>query len=167
MLLTGCGSSAYPTPVGSTTAARSSSVPGSVLPLLSRCHANGVLPDPVCTPGSINPTVTQATIGATICVKGWTATIRPSVGFTNKLKAQSMKDYGYADINPKDYEEDHRVPLEVGGAPMDSANLWAERGSIPNPKDRVENRVHADVCAGRITLAQGQAVFLGDWTTYR
>ena len=29
------------------------------------------------TPGVVNPDVTQATIGSTICVSGWTSTIRP------------------------------------------------------------------------------------------
>jgi hypothetical protein len=31
-------------------------------------------------------------------------------------------------------------------------------------KDRLENRIHELVCARAITLGQGQAAFLGDWT---
>jgi hypothetical protein len=41
------------------------------------CAARGALPDPACTPGALNPDVTPATIGATICMSGWTATVRP------------------------------------------------------------------------------------------
>ena len=33
----------------------------------------GQLPDPRCTPGSIDPHVTQADIRSTICKKGWTS----------------------------------------------------------------------------------------------
>ena len=37
---------------------------------------HGQLPDPRCTPGSIDPHVTQADIRSTICKKGWTASGR-------------------------------------------------------------------------------------------
>src|SRR5947209_3037701 len=84
------------------------------------------LPDPACTPGALNPDVTQSTIGSTICVSGWTATIRPSTSYTNKLKVQGIADYGYTDTSLSDYEEDHFLPLELGGAPKDPKNLWPE-----------------------------------------
>ncbi|MGW4529241.1 hypothetical protein [Amycolatopsis sp. NPDC004378] len=46
--------------------------------ITSTCsQADLPLPDPACTPGALNPDVTQASIGSTICVSGWTATIRP------------------------------------------------------------------------------------------
>jgi len=60
------------------------------------------LPDPSCTPGVTNPAVTQSTIGSTICVSGWTATVRPPTSYTNPLKVQGIKDYGYSDTNAKD-----------------------------------------------------------------
>lgn len=45
----------------------------------------------------------------------------------------------YGDPTPiSTYEEDHLIPLELGGAPSDVRNLWPERGTSPNPKDRVE-----------------------------
>lgn len=95
------------------------------------------LPDPVCTPGVTNPDVTQGSIGSTICKSGWTKTIRPPVSYTNKLKAQGIKDYGYTDTNMSDYEEDHFLPLELGGAPRDPKNLWPEPhdgDKTPTPK---------------------------------
>lgn len=42
----------------------------------------GDLPDPQLTPGVTNPDVTQATIDKTICVPGWTKTIRPPASYT-------------------------------------------------------------------------------------
>ena len=44
--------------------------------------AQSALPDPTRTPGALNPEVTQATIGATICVRGWTQTVRPPQQYT-------------------------------------------------------------------------------------
>jgi hypothetical protein len=35
------------------------------------------LPSRTLTPGATNPAVTQATIHQTICVRGWTASMRP------------------------------------------------------------------------------------------
>ena len=47
--------------------------------------AQSALPDPARTPGALNPEVTQATIGATICVRGWTQTVRPPQAYTRAL----------------------------------------------------------------------------------
>lgn len=126
------------------------------------------LPDPACTPGALNPDVTQSTIGSTICVSGWTATIRPSTSYTNKLKTQGIVDYGYSDTSLSDYEEDHFLPLELGGAPKDPKNLWPEphAGSENSAsKDSVENAVKKAVCAGKATLSAAQHAMLDDWTT--
>ena len=126
------------------------------------------LPDPSCTPGALNPDVTQSTIGSTICVSGWTATVRPSTSYTNKLKTQGIADYGYSDTSLSDYEEDHFLPLELGGAPKDPKNLWPEPHSGDEnsySKDSVENKVKKAVCADQVTLADAQDAMLTDWTT--
>src|SRR5436190_23881636 len=75
------------------------------------------LPDPSCQPGTYNPDVTQSTIDTTICVSGWTATVRPPSSYTTALKVKQIAEYGYSDTSTADYEEDHLVPLELGGAP--------------------------------------------------
>jgi len=137
-------------------------VPGS-------CHAGGaglyVLPDPRCTPGAVNPNVTQANIGSTICKSGWTATVRPPESYTEPLKEQQLGAYGLP--GPvSNYEEDHLIPLELGGSPAGPANLWPERGGSPNPKDAVENAGREAVCAGRIPLAVAQRAIAADWITF-
>jgi hypothetical protein len=131
----------------------------------TRCHARagGRLPDSRCAPGGASSLVTQENIGATICVRGYTKTVRPPSSYTSALKRKQIKQYGYADTNPSHYEEDHLVSLELGGAPSDPLNLWPERGKSPNPKDRVENQLHAAVCASQITLAEAQSVIRTDW----
>lgn len=129
------------------------------------CKINGVLPDKNCTPGSIDPRVTQENIQQTICVSGYSGKVRPSATYTNKLKIQQIKEYGYADTNPKIYEEDHLISLELGGNSTDPRNLWPEPGGAPNPKDKIENLCHKKVCNGQISLADAQKQIATNWPT--
>ena len=71
-----------------------------------------VVADPVRTPGVLNPDVTQATIGSTICRRGWTHTIRPPVEYTNALKKKQMRTYAESG-RLSDYQEDHLISLEL------------------------------------------------------
>lgn len=121
------------------------------------------LPDQKCTPGAINPTVTQADIKDTICKSGWTKTVRPRVSVTNRIKQQIDKAYGLP-TNTKG-ELDHDVSLELGGAPDDPRNLWVEPGKIPNPKDAVENKLNQAVCSGLVPLATAQHAIATNWVT--
>ncbi|MFL6078059.1 MAG: hypothetical protein ACJ73S_32235 [Mycobacteriales bacterium] len=127
------------------------------------------LPDPACQPGAYNPDVTQSTIGKTICVSGWTSTVRPPTSYTDPLKVQQIGEYGYSDTSTSDYEEDHLVPLELGGAPRDPANLWPEPhaaydGFTSSDKDRLENKLKSEVCAGTLTLSTARGEIATDWT---
>jgi hypothetical protein len=135
-------------------------------PPVGSCHAVGIgvysRPDPRCTPGSLNPRVTQATIGRTVCRAGWTATVRPPEAVSEAEKRASMLTYG--DTRPiSDYEYDHFVPLELGGASNDPRNLWPEWGGAPNPKDNVENELRRAVCDHRMTLARAQQAIVANW----
>ena len=132
----------------------------------SACTSRGGLPDPTCTPGALNPSVTQATIGKTICVRGWTATVRPPTSYTNPLKLKLMAKYGDG-TDTSQVELDHLVPLELGGAPSSVLNLWPEPWNGPtgaHTKDQTENRLKADVCAGRTLLSAAQHAIATDWT---
>jgi hypothetical protein len=121
-----------------------------------------VLPDPSCTPGATDPAVTQATIDRTICVSGWTSTIRPPENYTENLKRQQMTAYGDT-ASISSYEEDHLIPLELGGSPTSPQNLWPEPGASPNPKDAVEDAARSAVCDGRLTLAAAQQSIASNW----
>jgi len=86
--------------------------------------AGAILPNSARTPGATNPAVTQANIGQTICVSGYTATIRPDSSITTELKKEQLAS-GYAykgDTATGAYEEDHLISLEIGGAPNVEAN---------------------------------------------
>jgi hypothetical protein len=68
----------------------------------------------------------------------------------------------------RDGELDHRVPFWAGGT-TDRANLWPERGRIPNPKDELESYVYRRVCTGRpspMRLRTARRIFQGNWVAY-
>jgi hypothetical protein len=137
-------------------------------PAPGSCHTTGTglysRPDPRCTPGALNPRVTQANIGRTICKRGWTASVRPPERVTEPEKLASMAAYG--DRRPTaDYEFDHFVPLELGGATNDPRNLWPESGASPNPKDTVESALNRRVCDRQMTLALTQREIVSNWVS--
>jgi hypothetical protein len=83
---------------------------------------------------------------------------------------QNVKDavyaeYGIPSHEPGQYEVDHLIPLEVGGA-NDIANLWPEAAE-PTPgyhqKDEVENYLHDQICSGKLPLQQAQNEVAADW----
>jgi hypothetical protein len=126
------------------------------------------LPNPSMTPGALNPAVTQATIARTICVPGYTKTIRPPESYTEPLKRKLIAEYGYSDRRLGDYELDHLVSLELGGAPSSVQNLWPQPHHVVGnwgsfTKDQLENQLHALVCHGKISLAQAQYDISHDW----
>lgn len=132
------------------------------------------LPNRTLTPGTTNPAVTQATIHRTICVSGWTATIRPSSSYTTALKVRQLATYGFADRRLADYEEDHLISLELGGSPTSARNLWPEPHHIrvggldlgSYSKDGFENHLRSLVCAGHLSLASAQREIAVNWVSY-
>jgi hypothetical protein len=114
-----------------------------------------VVADPVRTPGMLNPDVTQATIGSTICLRGWTRTIRPPTDFTNALKAKQLRAYGLTGALSA-YQEDHLISLELGGHPTDPRNLWPEPYPRAARVDAIENELNRQVCDGSLALAEAQ-----------
>lgn len=124
----------------------------------------GQLPDPRCTPGSIDPIVTQSNIRSTICKGGWTDPhLRPPESQTETFK-YNVAYPAYATPESEKTELDHLVPLELGGS-NDATNLWPEYPPTPNPKDKVENALNAAVCDGRVSLAAAQQAIASDWMT--
>jgi hypothetical protein len=118
-------------------------------------HATRFVADPAITPGALNPAVTQGTLATTVCIVGWTATIRPPTEYTNHLKLVQLKQYGFPG-GPADYQEDHFISLGLGGSPTDPRNLWPEPWPRARAVDTVERQLHDDLCAGRRSLADVQ-----------
>ncbi len=146
-------------------------------PVRNICHyrhtAGGQpLPDPACTPGSLNPKVGPANLATTICRTGYTSGIRPPTDITQREKEANAKSYGYTG-SLHDAEYDHLVSLELGGDPNDPRNLWVEPPSpghragsgTGNTKDGVESALHSAVCDHRAPLTAAQEAIARDWTT--
>jgi len=141
-------------------------VPSVLYVTMQTCQViNDTLPDPKCTPWAIDPAVTQDNIDSTSCISGYTKTVRPPVSVTEPLKLESMKSYGFTD-SPSNYEFDHLIPLELGGAPDDMKNLWPEPHSSSFIKDGVENYLHDQVCSGNMDLKTAQNEIATNWFNY-
>ena len=128
----------------------------SQLPRPARAPARAVLRASwSLTPGVVNLDVTQGNLRSTVCRRGWTKTVRPPTTYTNALKRRQLRARGLRGP-PSAYQEDHLISLELGGNPTDPRNLWPEPYPRAADVDRIENDLNAQVCAGRITLAQAQ-----------
>jgi hypothetical protein len=126
------------------------------------------LPDPRCTPGAYDPSVTAAVL----CAPGYgTASYRAAEDGpdgTERFKYDvAYPAYGVPQGTRT--ELDHLVPLELGGANA-ASNLWPETPPTPNPKDRVEDRLRDWVCAvsgaaAQARLTAAQRAIAADWLT--
>jgi hypothetical protein len=126
------------------------------------CHEHDGLPDPRCTPGAVRPGVSLATI----CGYGYSRSVRPPESYTEALKFRQMRVYDLTGPASA-YEEDHLVPLSIGGAPRDPANLWPEPRTGTNnaeKKDHLETWVARMACSRRISLAVLQHDMATNWT---
>jgi hypothetical protein len=127
-----------------------------------------VLANPIRTPGATNPDVTQDNINSTICTTGWTATVRPSPSYTAALKDEQLAT-GCAyqgNTQPSDYQEDHLIPLQLGGSPDSTLNLWPEpyAGAYgAKAKDQLERTLNSLVCDGTLSLAAAQRAIATNW----
>jgi len=124
------------------------------------------LPNMILTPGKVSA--------------GWTLDDTKQAGGTQShrnvpesLKKAVWERYGYdKTIGPYhdhsgEFEIDHRLMNALGGSST-IENLWPEPYNVQwgaHIKDRLEDRILAKVKSGKMTLKQGQDVFLEpDWT---
>ncbi len=127
------------------------------------------MPDPAKTPGVVR---TDLTLQA-ICATKWGKDERH---VTPAMKAEVFREYGFTgphdpafkpDAAGRRVEIDHLISRELGGADA-VPNLWPEaRATQPfnaDLKDRIENRLHVEVCAGRLSLEDAQQMMRTDWT---
>ena len=117
-------------------------------------------------PGVFFADVTQATLSTTICVPGWTATVRPSTSFTQGVKRKLLVQAGVDSSVILKYELDHFVPLALGGHPRSIDNLWLQSWDGPGSariKDRLERTLQLMVCSGKLTLHAARIAIQNDW----
>jgi hypothetical protein len=125
------------------------------------------VPDRTLTPGVVRPLSV-----ATICHTKWG---RDRRHVTAARKKAVFQRYGYTgnddprcvpDAHGRRCEIDHVLSRELGGADV-VENLFPQAyGSQPwnaVRKDRLENRLHRELCAGRLTLPAARALLMPDW----
>lgn len=115
-----------------------------------------ILPDARVTPGAIRTTDLRL-----LCPHANTKAVR---NVPESEKREVYAEYGARDVRGAD-EVDHLISLELGGS-NDIRNLWPEPyRPVPgaHEKDRVENYLHAQVCAGKISLNVAQQSIRTDW----
>lgn len=149
------------------------------MPAPGTCHLRKAsdgepLPDPSCTPGAVDSTVTDADIATTICRKGgYTASVRPPESLTNPAKKKLLAAYGIPVSQIGKYELDHLVELASGGA-SDVRNLWPEPNTfrqfrqsafVHNDKDAVEAYTFHAICARKVTSSAVEKAMATNWTT--
>lgn len=125
--------------------------------------------DSDCDPGATNPNVTQATIHQTICVAGWSDSVRPDSSVTTPMKLQDMRDYGLSPSpDPKVghmlYRYDHKISITLGGALLDDLNLWPQPFAASVQKDNETRQLRRQVCSGELLLVEAQRVIVEHWT---
>ena len=85
---------------------------------------------------------------------------------SGQLKHQVYAEYGI-DRSAGHYEIDHLIPLGIGGADT-RENLWPESRDTQHwnagVKDRLENYLHVEICAGHIAVQDAQKAIAADWT---
>jgi hypothetical protein len=114
------------------------------------------VPDPMLTPGATRTVTSQE-----LCTPGSASRARHVSTVTKRAV------YRRYHVTPRRgaYEIDHLVSLELGGA-NDLANLWPQPYfGTPNAhqKDALENKLHALVCHGQLSLAEAQRAIATDW----
>lgn len=111
----------------------------------------------------INPAVTQSNMGQTICMEGWTKSVRPPYFVTNRIKLAKLRAAGLPEADKSRFELDHLIPLSLGGAVADPRNLALESWDEAEQKDEIESCLSAEVCAGQLTLNQARQAIWEDW----
>lgn len=111
----------------------------------------------------LNPTVSPDTIETTICVPGWTKTVRPQVSSTARIKRRLFEEYGLPPELMGDFQLDHVIPLALGGAPSDPRNFQLMDQDEAERKDDVERCLARAVCNGKIGLEEARRVIWQDW----
>ena len=158
-----------PTEATSVPAAEPNAIPTELsTPAVANTAAAGDIPDLTLTPGLSRTGLSKSKI----CSIKWGKDERH---VTETMKQQVFAAYGYTgyddprcvpDSHGRRCEVDHLISRDLGGAD-DPKNLWPQAyGTTPwnaTLKDKLENRLHKEVCAGHISLKAARGLLINDW----
>lgn len=108
------------------------------------------------TPGVVNYKISVKQI----CSTAWGKDVR-HVSEADKQFVAYL--YNVPQEDWAEYEFDHLIPRELGGAD-DTSNLWPQPiWEAKHLKDPLETRLRKLVCAGKLDLGTAQAEISSDW----
>jgi hypothetical protein len=116
------------------------------------------LPDPRLTPGA-----TLAVTPEDFCEPGYSAKVRDVPA---SLKKKVYAAYGITQRGRGEFEVDHLISLQLGGS-NSIQNLWPQ-SYLTQPwnahvKDALENRLHSEICSGKLDMKTAQREIATDW----
>jgi hypothetical protein len=119
--------------------------------------AYGPRPNSTVTPGETRPITL-----AQVCSSSQAEVVRP---IPTDTRRQVFRSYGLDPDKPGEFEVDYLITPDLGGADS-PRNLWPQPYSArwnAKVKDRLEQRLHDLVCAGKVDLATAQHEIATDW----
>lgn len=120
--------------------------------------ADPILPDPGLTPGDIDPTTTVEKV----CTPGYSDLVR---NVSKEIRRKVFANYHRSMLDMGKYEVDHLISLSLGGS-NDIKNLWPQSYDTEwnaRIKDKLETRLHRELCNGTITIKEAQDAVAYDW----
>jgi hypothetical protein len=121
----------------------------------------------------LTPGVAATTNIASLCVRGYSGSVRPRGIAWRRIKDAVYTRYGVPRGHRSEFDRqgkrrpayaiDHLIPIELGGSPEDLRNLWPEPINESRRKDRVENALHSLVCSSAMPIATAQRAIARDW----
>jgi hypothetical protein len=120
-------------------------------------HHGVPLPDPKVTPGQADSALTKAKL----CDPDFHTAAARNVPLSEKKQvcaAYGAKNCPKAEL----WEIDHLISIELGGS-NSQRNLWPQKAPWFQVKDVLENRLHAMVCGGQMSLPDAQRCIAQDW----
>ncbi|MCU1330994.1 MAG: hypothetical protein JWN34_6364 [Bryobacterales bacterium] len=133
-------------------------VAGTVVLLEIRARAEGPRPNAAMTPGETRPISL-----AEVCSHPTAEVVVQDISLETRQRV--LEKYGVRSGVPGDFEVDYLITPDLGGAET-VRNLWPQPYSArwnAKVKDRLEQRLHDLVCAGKVDLETAQRDIATDW----
>lgn len=133
------------------------------LALLAGVAVASVNPEPIRPAPGSTPGAILTTDAVKVCVPGYSDTVRK---VSSATKRKVFATYGIRNPEKGRYEIDHLVPLSLGGS-NHITNLWPQSYGTETvnakTKNRLEWRLYALVCDGKVKLKDAQKDIATDW----
>lgn len=117
-----------------------------------------ILPNIIMTPGDVVSGVTKEQV----CLSGYSGSVR---NVPQNLRTAVYVMY-FIDPRKDRFEVDHLISLELGGS-NNIKNLWPQSYNTKpwnaHVKDKLENRLHREICDGIISIEEAQESVRHDW----